>query len=306
MPNPDKRCAVGIDVGGTKIAAGLVAFPSGRVLSRRKIATRPERGGEAVLTDALALVEELIGDSRDMDLDFVGVGVGVAELVDREGRVTSDHTIAWRGIEVGERFGEFGPVVIDADVRTAALGEAHFGSGVALGSFVYVSVGTGIGSCLVRDGRPWAGARGNALIMASSPLTTVCTECNASTHPILEEFASGAAIVKRFKAAGGRADSGEGVFDAAGSGNEEAIGILVSSGNALGVSIAFLVNVLDPDAIVVGGGIGLAGGVYWDRLESSMREHIWAESSRTLPIVEAGLGVDSGFVGAAARIGGDV
>ena len=127
---------------------------------------------------------------------------------------------------------------------------------------------------------------------------------------MLEEFASGPSIAKRFAKAGGDenigepspANSAEEVFRAASGGNKAAAEILTSAGEALGVSTAFLVNVLDPEMIVVGGGLGLAGGLYWDSFQQSCREHIFAADARSLPIVTAKLGTDAGLVGAAAVV----
>jgi glucokinase len=140
--------------------------------------------------------------------------------------------------------------------------------------------------------------------MASSPLSTVCTHCGAKLRPVLEEFASGPAIATRFAKGhnGQPSETCEEVFRAASNGDKDAIEILTSAGEALGVSVAFLVNVLDPEMIVVGGGLGTAGGLYWDAFERSCREHIFADNSRELPIVTATLGVDAGLVGAAAVI----
>jgi glucokinase len=169
---------------------------------------------------------------------------------------------------------------------------------------VYVTVGTGISYCLMQNGQPLKGAKGNAITMASSPLTTVCTHCGAKLRPVLEEFASGPAIAKRFAQSqkGKPTQTCEGVLRAASNGDKDAIEILTSAGEALGVSTAFLVNVLDPEMIVVGGGLGTAGGLYWDAFERSCREHIFADNSRGLPIVTATLGVDAGLVGAAAVV----
>ena len=121
---------------------------------------------------------------------------------------------------------------------------------------------------------------------------------------MLEEFASGPAIAKRFAQArsGESAETCEDVFRAASNGDKDAIEILTSAGDALGVSAAFLVNVLDPEMIVVGGGLGTAGGLYWDAFERSCREHIFADNTRGLPIVPAKLGIDAGLVGAAAVV----
>jgi len=156
----------------------------------------------------------------------------------------------------------------------------------------------------MQNGQPLKGANGNAITMASSPLSTVCTHCGTKLRPVLEEFASGPAIAKR-SAQTKNSDSTEtceDVFRAASNGDKNAIVILTSAGEALGVSVAFLVNVLDPGMIVVGGGLGIAGGLYRDAFERSCREHIFSDNSRGLPIVTAKLGVDAGLVGAAAVI----
>jgi glucokinase len=190
------------------------------------------------------------------------------------------------------------------------LAEAILGAGKGCPLFVYVTVGTGISYCLVQDGKLFKGANGNAITLASSPLSTTCTHCGTKLHPVLEEFASGPAIAKRFaQVMGNASDNGvstdggaEKVFTLASNGNKLATEILTSAGEALGVSVAFLVNVLDPEMIVVGGGLGMAGGLYWDAFERSCREHIFAQNSRNVRIVPAKLGVDAGIVGAAASV----
>jgi len=204
---------------------------------------------------------------------------------------------------------EIAPAQVESDVRAAALAEAIFGAGRGHRLFVYVTVGTGISCCLVQDGHPFKGAKGNALTMASSPLSTVCTHCGAKLRPVLEEFASGPAIAKRFAQATKAQNREspercEGVFRAAANGDTDATEILTSAGEALGVSVAFLVNVLDPEMVVVGGGLGMAGGLYWEAFQRSCREHIFSDDSRGLPIVSAKLGTDAGLVGAAAVVFG--
>jgi glucokinase len=169
-----------------------------------------------------------------------------------------------------------------------------------------VTVGTGISCCLVQDGKPYAGARGGALVFASSPLTTTCTECGAELHPVLEEFASGPALTRRFNASAastasgaGPAENCEAVIAAAASGDETASEIVRTGAEALGVGVAWLANTLDPEAVIVGGGLGVAGGLYWDHFVASARRHIWAEAARPLPIHKASLGADAGLIGAA-------
>lgn len=302
--NPDPtECAIGLDVGGTKIAAGLVAHPSGAVMAKRTLPTLPQRGGEAVLKDSLALVEDLMGEAERRNQELLGIGVGVPELVDPEGNITSSHSLAWQGRSVQREFSRLAPAIVESDVRAGALAEAMYGAGREYRLFVYVTVGTGISSTLVQDGLPFAGARGNALIMASSPFTTECSSCGTVLNPVLEAFASGPALVARYNRHGSRAaERGEDVTAAAEEGDDAAFKIVKSAGEALGNSVAFLVNVMDPEAVVVGGGLGTAGGLFWDSIVAGTRAHIWAENSRGLPIVAAAMGVESGLVGAAATV----
>jgi glucokinase len=291
---------VGLDIGGTKIVGGIVRLPGGDVLTKQVIPTRPQRSGEAVLQDVVLLARELRATAARMGVEVEGIGAGVAELVDQQGRITSGHTIRWSDVPVRELLSELAPAVVESDVRAAALAEANLGAGRPFRMFVYVTVGTGISCCLVQDGKPYAGSRGGALVFASSPLTTTCTECGVELHPVLEEFASGPALARRFnESAAGPAENCEAVIAAAASGDETANEIVRTGAEALGVGVAWLVNTLDPEAVIVGGGLGVAGGLYWEHFVASTRRHIWAEAARALPIRMASLGADAGLIGAA-------
>ena len=293
--------AIGVDVGGTKIAAGLVAVDTSRVLARRVTPTEPARGGEAVLADALALAEELAESAPVLGGLAGGVGVGVAELVDRDGNVRSAHSIAWQGLPVQEQFARIAPAVVESDVRAAALAEARYGAGRAFGSFAYITVGTGISSCLVQDGRPFPGARGAALVLSSGPISFTCEACEAQQDFVLEEYASGPALAARYgRLTGCPSARGEDVMAAVAAGDEVAATVVRSAGEALGNAVGWLINVIDPEAVVVGGGLGLAGGPYWDAFTASTRAHVWNPAARDLAILPAALGVDAGLIGAAA------
>jgi glucokinase len=299
----DSLWAVGLDVGGTKIAGGVVALPSGEILSKEVILTLPQRGGDAVLSDALALARRLVQEAAGKGTSARGIGVGVAELVDPNGNITSSQTIAWRGVPVRERFSEIAPAIVESDVRAAALGEAMFGAGKPFQVFAYITVGTGISYALVQDGRPYAGARGNAIILSSGPLSTTCTSCGAELHQVLEEFASGPALVARYnQTSAQKAARAQEVTEAASRNDPVAIQVVRSAGEALGNSVGFLINILDPEAVIVGGGLGLTGGLYWSSFVASTRKHIWSDTTRHLRILPALLGTEAGLIGAAATV----
>ena len=295
--------ALGLDVGATKIAGGIVDVSAGTVVYQRRTPTLPARGGQAVLETALELTHGLLALASENAWEVAGIGLGVPELVDLHGNITSENSIAWRRIPIQEHFSALAPAIVESDVRAAALAEARYGAGRAFDIILFVTVGSGISTCLVLHGQPYAGARGNALISASSPFTTICTNCGAELNPILENIASGPAIVKRYnEIRPGGATRGEDVLAAVRAGDEDAMRIVTTAGEALGNSIGLLVNVMDPEAVVVGGGLGVAGGLYWESFERSTRDHIWSDTNRDLPIVPAALGVDAGVIGAAGML----
>jgi glucokinase len=294
-------CAIGVDVGGTKIAAGLVIFPQGEVRARRQIPTAPERGGDAVFADVLQLCEELGASARGQNQRIASIGLGICELVDLQGKIVSENCIAWKGMLVRERLSKLAPTVIEADVRAAALAEALFGAGKPFRQFLYVTVGTGISCCLVIDGKPFTGAHGATGTMASSPLSVRCQQCGHTNDRTLEEIASGPALVARYKQRGhSDADSGNAVLAAAVASDPDAADIVHSAGVALGSSVGILVSVLDPEAVVVGGGLGLSDGPFWEGFVASTRRHIWSAAHRNLPILRAATRSDAGVIGAAA------
>ena len=293
--------AVGIDVGGTKIAAGLMAFPEGRTLARRLQPTEASRGGRAVLDDTLRLARELAAESTALGRKVDAIGLGVCELVDREGNLASSNCIHWQDQPVHGELGAIAPAVIEADVRAAALAEALFGAAQQFRTFLYITVGTGISCCLMLEGRPFLGARGATGTMGSSSLSIPCEQCGHVSQRTLEEIAAGPALVGRFNALHGNASSGQTVLAAASTGNAEAAQVVRSASEALASQVALLVNVLDPEAVVIGGGLGSSEGPYWDHFIACTRRHIWSNVHRDLPILRAATGADAGWIGAASK-----
>jgi len=288
--------AIGIDIGGTKIAAGVVDLASGHVEVALKVPSPVARGGEAVLAACIAL-------ARDLDADAgLAIGIGVPELVSPEGQIQSAFQFAWRDTDVRSAF-TGREVSIESDVRAAARAESTFGAGAGAASMLYVSVGTGISSTFVLDGIPWSGARGNALILSSGELAMIDPETGGIVRSVLEEWASGPALMARYERMGGeRGMTTLGLLELASHGDPIASRSVERAAEALGSAVGQAVNILDPELVVVGGGLGLAGGTWWDSIVASARHSIWSDLTRELPIVTARLGLDAGVVGAALGV----
>lgn len=294
---------IGVDVGGTKIAVGLVDLAAARLVERRSLPTPTDQGGNAVLEAAVALARQMRDDVIAQGRSVTGVGVSVCELVDPDGAVMSGYAVDWVGLPALARFAELAPAAIEADVRAHALAEAHWGAGQGRKSVAFVSVGTGISSCLVLDGRPYAGARGNALVLSTQASSVPCPRCGNTHWPSLEDYASGPALAARYRdGTGASADRAEAVLAAAERGDPRAREVVMSGAQALGARLGWLVDMLDPELLIVGGGLGSADGLFWETLVTATRAHVWADASRQLPIVHAALGPDAALFGAALTI----
>jgi glucokinase len=259
------RLAVGIDVGGTKIAAGLCDLETGAVLVRHVVAT-PRGDGRAALAACAAAAAIVAPEGAP-------IGLGLCELVDLAGRPRSAQTLDWGSLDIATAFAATGPIVVDSDVRTAGRAEALLGAGRGHRRLVFLNVGTGISYCLLRDGVPDPGARGYAIIVGA---------------PAVEDVAGGFGLAMLAGEPDARAVLGEPRHAA----------LVAKGAAALGAAIASLVNALDPDAVVVGGGLGLVDG-YRRAAIAAARPLIWADDVRDLPIVAAELREDGAVLGAA-------
>lgn len=292
--------ALGIDVGGTKIAGGLVSLADGSVLLHRRIPTHAARGGSESFQDLCALVRGLRDEAMTLGHAPAVCGVGLPEIVTKDGTIVSNAILGWQHLGAPEALSRILPTRLDADVRSAALAEAHWGAGRGLSQFLYVTVGTGISACLVIDGRPYVGSQGLTGTMASNPMFSNDADDRPMRGATLENYAAGPALLYRFqKRFPGLASSTPEVLALASQGHKGAHEIVQSGAELLGYSIGHLVNTLDPAAVVIGGGLGLAGGLYAETLQSATRMQIWSDLHRNVPIIPATTGNHAGILGSA-------
>ncbi len=301
VPMDDSATAhgvIGLDIGGTKIAVGLATEDSGRLQHRVTAPTPAAGGAECVLETADLLIAETLEVARARNISLSGICIAVPELVNTLGGISSEAVIEGLGaISFGARYSEFEVVTVESDVRAAAVAEARSGAGRALESFCYISVGTGISYCLVQHGVPWRGSRGSAILLGSSVMAQ-WHEDGLVRQWVLEEIASGPALFDRYKALGGVGPSVRAILDSYGT---DAIATIAvdEAASALGIGLATRVNLLDPECLVVGGGLGAAPGPHFELAVAGARAHIWSRDARNIDIVRAECGEDSALVGAA-------
>lgn len=302
------RYAIGVDLGGTNVRLALVG-DAGIVGPRTRHATEVARGRDHVLG---RLGEAILGLARGLPAGrkVAGVGIGVPGVIDHAAGavVASANFPGWRDVPVAAELARLTglPVVVENDANAAAVGERRYGAGRPFDSFVLLTLGTGIGSGIILDGRLWRGAHGMAgeagHVTIDSSETAV--PCGCGNRGCAERYASATAVARMAHEAGlpaGLDAAAVARLAASGEGpeSETAREIYRRAGRALGVLCASLINILNPHAILVGGGMSEA----WDLLEPPLRAEVLARAHRPMGemtvLARAALGDDAGILGAA-------
>lgn len=287
---------IGIDFGGTKIAAGLVDISSGAVLSRRIVPTLAHRTPEAIEDDVKQLVADLCGEAAGTRI--AAIGIGMPELVDVTGRLQSSTYLPGDGQALLAHLSGVASACYDSDARAAAMAESRFGAGRPFANFAYVTISTGLSYSLMIDGKPYRGARGYAIHFGSTVSYWPNTAAEG-TDAIVEDFASGKGLASRYDRLSGRTGSSAQDVLALERSDPIAARVLRDAVELLGDRLAQMIDMIDPGALIVGGGLGLSDGFLRDRLEPSIRRRLWSDANRNTPVLPAELGTDSGLIGAA-------
>jgi len=301
--------AVGVDVGGTKIAAGVVT-PEGKILDEARYPTphSPER-----LVESMAQAVEEVSDGFGVG----GVCLAVPGLVlAQENKVVfSPNLRAIEGIplkdELGPRIGA--PLTIENDANAAAWGEFRFGAGRGVDHLVFLTLGTGIGGGVITHGVLLRGAQGSGGELGHVTVQATGPRCACGNRGCLEALASGTAIGRRARevaieypgSALGRLAIkrkvlGEDVTGLARQGDELALSVLDEAGRWLGIGLAGFVNIFNPEVIAVGGGAMEAGELILEAARAEVRLRARPPSRDLVEVKEASLGPESGVLGAAA------
>lgn len=295
-----KRWAIGIDVGATKIATGLVELESGRISQLQTTPSAPGADPGQVAQSLAAAARVIVARADAGRTPVEAVGIGVPEIVSPSGHVTSDQSFPLLGGTLASLPGVRLPVIVESDVRAAACAEARFGAGADRALFLYVSLGSGVSSAVVIDGRPLVGAHGAALVLTSGTSTEWGDGSSPRRTFSVEAIASGVGLRAEYhRRSGDHAATTPDVLDRWRSGDEIAVAVVDRAALLLGQAIARAVDLIDPECVVIGGGLGIGAHDFRDAVVTSMRRHVWLPAARDVPVATAGLGPHSGVVGAA-------
>lgn len=304
---------IGIDIGGTKIAGGIVTI-TGEILSRFERPTPIKDGGETILRTAISVAQSLLEDKSAVGEKIVGVGIGAGGQIDTaQGLVYSatDVIPGWKGIRITEAFNTALrlPAAVDNDVNVLALGENRFGAARAFpnGTVVFLALGTGVGGAIltngcVHHGAHWSGGELGHILLS---MDANARKDTGGARGTLEAYCSGPGLVETYREfagkSGGEITGHDVVKDAKALPDGPGARAIAKTGEYLGFGLVTLANALDPDLFVIGGGLSDLGEELLAPARKVLRENALPGPAMS-QVVLAGLGNDAAIVGAACLV----
>ena len=305
----------GIDVGGTSIKCGFFTA-EGELLEKWEIPTRTENQGENILPDIAKSIQKKMEEKAISKEQVTGVGIGVPGPVNKNGEIPTAVNLNWGYKHISKEMEELTglPSKAGNDANVAALGEAWKGGAAGCANVILATLGTGVGGGIIVDGKIVAGAHGAGGEIGHANVKHDETDsCNCGNKVCLEQMASATGIVRLAKKALAASDqesalraagdklSAKKVFDAYKAGDALAAEIVEEFGDYLGGALATFATVVDPDVILIGGGVSRAGQPLVDVVEKYYKKYAFTPCKNT-PIRLAELGNDAGIYGSAKLV----
>ena len=307
---------IGIDVGGTTAKAGVVD-EEGKILAKSVCKTGKERAFEDIAADMAELCRRVVRESGHEMADIAAVGVGIpGEQDPKSGLVAFCNNLGWVNVPLMQRLREaLGlSVYVDNDANVAALAESAFGASRDVKSSILVTLGTGVGGGIVENRRVRTGAHGVGGEIGHMVVVVDGEVCNCGHRGCWEKYASATAIIRMGRALmeekpdcalarqlGGDAAqlNAKAVLDLAKAGDADCMGIFETYVKYLCVGLANLINIYDPDMIVLGGGVAYAGDFLLDAVRAALGDYVYCPALSWARVELARMGNDAGIIGAA-------
>ncbi len=309
---PSKKFILGADVGGTNIKTVLVDG-RGEILAAVKRPTLGRRGRDALIERLVLTLKDTVKKSGAAMRDVAGAGIGFASPLDPgKGMVFNPPNLpGWSNVPLRDILMQKlkMPVSLDNDANLVALGEHWKGAGRGARCLVCLTLGTGVGGGIVLEGRIWHGAGGIAGEIGHMTLVRNGRRCACGNKGCLEAYASAQGLVlrmqellKKRKVGKGGKITPENIGKWARSGDKLANQAIKDTGVILGVAIASIANILNPDVVVLGGGVSNLGGYLFDPVREEVKKRAFPKAVEELKIVKAELGDSAGALGAARSL----
>ena len=306
-----------IDLGGTKILTAIISS-EGQVMAREYGLTLADEGPEAVINRILSAIDRLLSQ-RSINLSQLdSISIAAAGAIDFDkGLITSSpHLPGWHDVPLRDIVKEKYKVntFLINEAHAAALGEHYFGAGQGVNNLILLTVGTGIGGGIIINGRLYSGVSGSAGEVGHITIDVNGPRCSCGNTGCLEALVSGTAVAKEAircirqgerssltEIVGGKIENitAEKVALAAQGGDSLALEVILKAATYLGVGIANLVNIFNPEIIIIGGGMAKMGDLLLNPARQVVRERAFQLSAQAVQIVPAQLGDDAGVLGAA-------
>jgi glucokinase len=304
------RVVIGVDLGGTNLRTALLSS-EGEILDKSKEATYASDGWKKVVQRLIKNIKRQQDVAVQQGLSVAAVGVGAPGViqVDKGIVVKSPNFPDWNKLPLKDELENVLslPVTIENDANAAALGEQWRGAGRGIGSMILLTLGTGVGGGIILNRQIWHGADGMAGEVGHMTIIPDGRQCGCGNTGCLEMYASARGIVQSYRDAGGVSETGNQseitsaqVYQAANSGNPRGVEVMKNMGRILGIGIANLINIFNPEMVVIGGGVKDAWPLFIDSTRAEIRKRAFEVPAARTEIVPSKLGDDAGMVGAAA------
>ncbi len=311
-----EKVCFGIDVGGTTVKIGLFS-DEGKLLDSTEIPTRKEDNGSHILPDICSAIEARLEAQNLTRNDLIGVGIGIPGPVTKDGTVLNCVNLGWGIIKIEEKLSQMlGGVMVKAgnDANVAALGENWQGGGQGFEDLILITLGTGVGGGVIIGNEIITGSNGAAGEIGHMPTVTgeEASQCGCGKYGCLETVASATGIVREAKKLLEKSSepsvlrdiipfSCKDIFDAAKEGDKLSMEVVDKLAYYLGTAAASIAAVINPQVIVIGGGVSKAGKFLLDKIEENFTAAAF-HACKNAKFALATLGNDAGMYGAAALI----
>ncbi|PZE21155.1 ROK family protein [Paenibacillus xerothermodurans] len=297
--------AVGIDIGGTKVSVGVVD-QEGRVVAKSALKTDLTVPPGHMVARIAESVNGMMAEHGWNYVDMMGIGIGAPGPLDpKAGKITCPPNLpSWKDFTLAAELQKRLPcdIRLENDATAATLAEKWLGAARETDHFVYLTISTGIGAGIYLHGKLITGATGNAGDAGHIVVDPAAGQCTCGQYGCWEQVASGTAIARQASELRGKPVTAKQVFELADQGDSEMLALVNKVYRYVGVGCVSLINLLDPDMIVIGGGVSQVGAPLFQAVQQYVSRHALNPSGRETAVVPAVLDQDAGLIGAAALI----